>query len=128
MAALFRPAFPFRSGSDYLRALAETVRSAGRIEGPYRPIAYCDDGRDLVGLPEEVALLPCASCVLLAVYLGAWCHQRGRRVDLCGSVSEDNTEHAWCRIDGLLRDPSQEGGLNVPLRIYVGAVIVPVER
>jgi hypothetical protein len=127
VAALFRPAFPFRSGADYLRALCATVRDAGRIE-VYRTIPYCDNGADLVGLPEEVSRMACASCVLLAVHLAAYAYQRGRRVDLCGSVSDSNTEHAWCRIDGVLRDPSAEGGLKVPSKTYVGAVIVPVER
>jgi hypothetical protein len=90
-------------------------------------IPYCDDGSALVGLPEEIGRLRCASCVLLAVYAATVAHQAGRRVDLCCSVLGGDTEHAWMREDGRLRDPSVEGGAEIPRTVYQGAVIVPVE-
>ncbi len=83
-----------------------------------------------MGLPEEIAQLKCASCVLLAVYAATVAHQRGHRVDLCCSavtrLEPGSAEHAWIRVDGILRDPSVEGGARIPPSIYRGAVIVPV--
>jgi hypothetical protein len=111
--AYLRPGFPFRDRASFARSLAKLVRDAPPLL--YRgSIAYCDDGAQLVGLPEEVAKLRCASCVLLSVYEATRAHQQGRRVDLCISVLGGQTEHAWIREDGRRRDPSRDGGLDVP--------------
>lgn len=129
--ALLRPAFPFRSRRTFLRALGETIREAGPVED-VGTIPWCDDGASLVGLPEEIGRLQCASCVLLTVYEGAKAYQRGAHVDLCCSVlgnrDDHRDEHAWLRVDWRRNDPSVRGGLWVPAATYVGAVIVPVER
>jgi len=129
--ALYRPGTPYRSGSALLRALAGMAREAPPL-GPYRAIRYCDRAEDVLGLPEEVEQIGkragCTSCALLACYLAAWAIQQGHAADLCCSVSGPgvDVEHAWTRINGILRDPSEEGGLVVPARIRIGAVIVPV--
>jgi hypothetical protein len=121
-----RPAFPFRTRAAFLRALARTVIEAPAVED-VGTIPYCDDGRALVGLPEEIAALGCASCVLLAVYAATVAYQAGRNVDLCCSVLGTETEHAWIRSDGVRRDPSVEGGAAIPPHVYEGGVIVPVQ-
>ena len=123
---LLRPAFPYRSRARFLQALALLVREAGPVVDVGR-IAYCDDGSTLIGLPEEIGRLQCASCVLLAVYEATLAHQQGRRVDLCCSALGAPIEHAWIRVDGARRDPSVEGGAAIPSSVYDGAVIVPVE-
>jgi hypothetical protein len=123
---LLRPAFPFRTRAAFLRALVRTVIEAGLVED-VGVIPYCDDGSALVGLPEEIGRLRCTSCVLLAVYAGTVAYQAGRRVDLCCSMLGGDTEHAWIRDGGLLRDPSVEGGATIPRSVYQGGVIVPVE-
>jgi hypothetical protein len=84
-SALIRPAFPFATMADFLRQLARMVREAGPIRD-VGTIAYCDDGESLVGLPEEIVDLRCASCVLLSVYVATLGHQAGRRMDLCASA------------------------------------------
>ncbi len=130
-AAYLRPAVPFRGRADFARFLAGLIRGAPPLR--YRgALRYCDDGRQLVGLPEEVARLQCASCVLLTVYEATHAYQRGRRVELCISVQPDvddadeHVEHAWYREDGQRRDPSRTGGLDVPPLTYLGALVVPV--
>jgi len=124
--AYLRPAMPYVDRASFARDLGRMVRQAGPLED-VGTIPYCDDGAALVGLPDEVARLRCASCVLLAVYEATKAHQRGHRVDICISALPGREQHAWIRVDGVLRDPSAEGGLAVPPSTYEGAVIVPVE-
>lgn len=126
MGVFVRVGFPFRDRARYLKALAQLVVDAGPVPD-VGAIPYCDDGAELVGLPEEIASLRCASCVLLSLYAATLAYQAGSRVDLCCSALDVDTEHAWIRVDGRLRDPSADGGLRVPSGTYRGAVIVPVE-
>jgi len=110
----------------FLDALVVLVRDAGPVPD-VGVIRYCDNGLSVVGLPEEVYRMRCASCVLLSVYVAAVGYQNGKRMDLCCSAMGSDIEHAWVREDGVLRDPSVEGGAYIPPEVYIGGVIVPVD-